>query len=690
MKKIFYSLQKYILYIVIFLLPITVVTISPNPYVVTKLAILFFGIAAILLVMSVKTISDGKLELSLGNFDFPVLLIALAYILSTIFRTSNKMEAILLPGTATVVITSVILYFLINQLTKKDKDYVSQALLLSGAVYSLLIFLAFTGLLAKIPQLPAFIKAKTFSPEGGYLPSAMILAAIAPLGAGLIISEKSKKQKVVLASLLCVLIVGFGIALFNILPGKPTTPRFPSVSTSWFIAVDTLKVSPILGVGPGNYLTAFNRFRPIGYNTTDLWALKFSTATNQFMTMLTETGLLGAAGVILLLIAIYKFVKKDIKEKKLVGWGFAGASTTISLVLLIVFLALFPATTTSTVLFFIILALVSTTNKTSLNLTTEIPQKDMTRASGVTSRFPAILISLPVLALLAYTGFYAVKIIKAEFLFRQALTQLSQNEAVKSYETMRNAINTNPYVDRYHASYSQINLALANAIAQNAEITDQDRTNIAQLIQQAIREGKSTVALNQLRAGNWEILARTYRTIIPLAQGADTFAAQSYAQAVALDPYNPNTRIALGGLYYAAGNFETAIRIFELAVTTKPDLANSHYNLAYAYREAGRYDQAINQMTLVLSLIDKSSNDYQIATQALEDMQSKKSQAGSAPSGVELTGPAGAPEPLITPPIELPNDANPPEAPITATPTPTEGEQVTPTVTVSVTPTPAP
>jgi tetratricopeptide (TPR) repeat protein len=706
--KLLAKIETYILYATIILLPLASFPISPNPYAVSKLAVLFAGIGAFLIVKSIKTIIEGKLTISTGKFDLPVLIIAIAYIVSTFLRTQNKMEAVLLPGSATIAVGAALLYFLVNQLSKKDKGNVAFVLLVTGSIYSAVSLLSTTGILAKIPQLPAFIRAQNFTPEGGYLPSVIILATILPLGIGLFISEKVKNQKAILGGLLALVIVGLGLSVYRILPGKPLSPRFPPLSTSWFIAVDTLKQSPLLGAGPGNYLTAFNRFRPITYNATDLWALKFSTATNHYLTILTEAGLLGAAGLILLFMAIYKTVRKDLKEKKLVGWGFAGTSSIVSLGLIIIFLGLFPATTTLVALLFIILSLNTANGKSTIKLTSEVTNKDLKKTEGIASRFPAILITLPVIALVIYTSFHAVRFLGAELTFRQALAELARNEGVKSYESMRSAINANPLVDRYHASYSQVNLALANAIAANAqnpevEITDQDRTNIAQLIQQAIREGKATVALNPLRAGNWEILARTYRTIIPLAQGADVFAAQSFDQALALDPFNPNTRIALGGLYYAAGNFDTAIRVFELAVASKPDLANAHYNLAFAYREAGRVDESINQLSLVLSLIDQNTNDYQVAKNALEELQKQKT-AGleatgakeAAPQGQELIPPQDAPEPIITPPIDLPTDAEPPEAPLTPTPTPEEfeegeeGAETTPTVTPQITPTPIP
>ena len=217
----------------------------------------------------------------------------------------------------------------------------------------------------------------------------------------------------------------------------------------------------------------------------------------------------------------------------------------------------------------------------------------------------------------------------------------------------------NPYVDRYHASLAQVEMAIATSIANNKELTDTDRTNITQLISQAINEGKATVTLNQGRSGNWEILAQIYGNIMPFAQGADQFAIQTYTQAVALDPINPNLRIALGGIYYSLGRYDEAIDSFKLAIMTKPDYANSHYNLAIAYREKKDYDNAIAQMNTVLTLVTKDSPDYTLAQTTLADLEKSKPAAAKS-TGTENLTPPQKQETIIKPPIELPKEATPP------------------------------
>lgn len=690
MEKVLSKLEAYLLYVFVFVFFFTTLAISPNPYVVPKLALIVYLLGALVLVRIIKVVVTGKLELKVSHYDFPILVILAAYLLSTFLATPNKMEAFLLPGTTTTIVGGVLVYFFLNQLKNEERTTVSIVLVTSLAVYFVFTLLAFSGLLAGIPQIAAYMRAQSFSPEGGYLPSLLLALGVLPLATGLILTEKQTYKKLLIISSSVIIVLGLLISVYNILPGRPFAPRFPSFGVSWNIAVDSLKENPILGAGPGNYLTAFSRFRTIAYNQTDIWAIKFATSRSFYLTVITETGLLGLAALVMLGLAIYKISKQDFKERKLVNWGFAGVATLVSFLILALALVFFPATTGVIILFFILLSLIAKTKSSALHLATRSTEENQ---NIVISKAPALILVLPFVIVLGFSLYHASRMFVAEYYFQKALSALSKNDAAETYRNIRSAIQTNPNVDRYRTTSSQINLALVNSIARKEEVTDQDRTNITNLIQQSIAEAKFAVALNRFRSNNWEILGGIYRSIIPIAKGADGFAVQAYRQAIALDPLNPNLRINLGGIYYAAQDYETAARVFEIAVAAKPDHANSHYNLAFAYQQLGKLDDAINQMSLAISLIDnKESNDYKAAAKALEDMQAKKAEV-SPEAGDSLTSPEGEQEAALEPQIDLPEGTEPPESVLTPTPTPQESEEevvsTTPTLSPSPSPTPA-
>ncbi|MEJ2348062.1 MAG: tetratricopeptide repeat protein, partial [Patescibacteria group bacterium] len=504
-----------------------------------------------------------------------------------------------------------------------------------------------------IPQLPSFVQDRLFNPLGSLLSLAIFLATIIPLGINQLITQKEIVKKAFSILAVLIIISSLALAIYNILPGKPAEPKILDLKTSWSVTIETLKESPLWGIGPANFLTAFNRFRPLSYNLTDNWSFRFSAARDFYLTSLTEVGLVGAAAIILIFSIIFKMVKKQIREKNFINEGIF----LISLLVLSTFLAFFPGGTIHIMLFFILLALVSKSRSITFNFSTQLTEKTK---NPLVSRLPSFLVVLPVITILAFFVLFSGRALAAEAKYRKALDALVINDGLTTYEMLREAINTNPYVDRYHATYSQVNLALANSLALNEDLNDQDKNTITQLVQQAIEEAKATVSLNVTRSGNWEVLARTYQSITPFAEGADQFSIQSFSQAVSLDPINPNLRIALGGMYYSLGNYDNAIEIFKMAVLAKNDYANAHYNLAFAYKEKGEVEKATQEMETVLSLVNPESSDYELAKTELENLKQRKP---SEEVGSENLIPPQTGEEIETgPQIELPEDLAPPKS----------------------------
>ena len=56
----------------------------------------------------------------------------------------------------------------------------------------------------------------------------------------------------------------------------------------WQIAVEGFKTikTAIFGVGPGNFLSAFLRFKPTALNNTNIWTARFNSNSNQYFNLL--------------------------------------------------------------------------------------------------------------------------------------------------------------------------------------------------------------------------------------------------------------------------------------------------------------------------------------------------------------------------------------------------------------------
>jgi len=644
-------LEKIIIYACIFLLALFIVPSFPAAFVLPREILLAASVILLLILWSIKLVMAGSLTFAKGKYDWPVLLIALTYLLSALFVTPNKMEAFWLPGTACFVVASAFLYFFVNQLKKEEKEGVVISLFFSGVIFSLLVLFSTLGTFAKVPQLPAFLKANTFNTLGGSIPGMIFLICILPLALNLILKNRDLAKRLFFSISLIIIVFGLLVCVKNTIPAKGQGLGLLDYSTSWQVLVDTLKFKPVLGIGPANYITAFNRFKPLSFNNSTFWANSFTSSRNFYLTALTEVGLAAAIALFFLLLTVYKSgVKKRLIDIK-----------TWPLILFLLLAFIFPVVAFDTTLLFILLAIGSDANEKIFNVNFLAQGQDA--SSPISSRLPSLIVALPVIILALTASYFGGRWALAEYRFQEAINAVGNNNAQTAVNKMVAAINLNPKVDRYRLSYSQINLAIAQNIAAKKDLTDDDKTTISQLIQIAIQEGKATVALNPTRADNWAFLADIYRSVMSFAQGADQFAIQTYTQAVALNPVNPNLRIALGGIYYALGRYDEAIDAFKLAVLAKSNLPNAHYNLAVAFRDKKDYTNALVEMNTTLTLVDQESQDYKTVKDEIDKLEPlvKQTETATTKQGT-LTPPQKAPEPVVQPPLELPEEATPPAA----------------------------
>lgn len=666
MDKILEKIQIYLIWTLIIILPIGISSSFLDPVGLPKLLILAGGIGFIVLAKAIQIIRTGKLDIHIGTFDLPVLVIMAIYLVASLARTPNKMDAFFTPGVASLIICSGILYFLINQLQLVEKRRLWYAFVASGVFLGIVTIFGFLGVFTKVPQVPEFLKSPLFSVSGDYLTSAVFFGILIPLVLFALITIEDLPQKILIGFCLIIIALGLSLSVFNILPGKPSSPIIPDTKTTWVVALEAIKENPLWGVGPANYISAFNRFRPLTYNQTPLWSYRFTAGRNFYLTAITETGLVGTLGLGILIAFVARFSKSTLVENKKIKLSEKTASA-FSMVFLLIILAFFPASPLMIIILFALLALNSNIRRATLNLTAK-------NADGPQeAKLPSIIMGL---VLIAGIAFLVVKIqpaIAAESTFKLAFDALNKNDGKATYDLLRSAITTNPIVDRYHASYAQINLALARSLTTKKDLTDEEKNTVSQLIQQAVREGQATVSLNNERAGNWEVMARIYQAIIPMAKEADKFAIQAYNQTINLDPINPNLRIALGGIYYSKSDWDNAIKSFELATVAKPDFANAHYNLAEAYKQSNQIDKAISEIQIVLNLVPKDSQDYQVAKAELDNLEKKKPATSSTHEGESLSAPQKSTGSTINPPLQLPSEATPPAAPLIpgASPTPT-------------------
>lgn len=513
-----------------------------------------------------------------------------------------------------------------------------------------------------------------------------------------------------------------------------------SLIPSWKISVSAFRDSPFWGTGPATYLFDFTNYKPIEFNSSKAWNLRFDSSFNEYLQTLAT---LGGIGILALLSLTALFVSSSgsILIKSLLRPHFAIEQTRSDLHIL----ELKQTLAISGLIFFIILALhVSSlvvwvtgiliiASFMVLNLSDSLQKSWSTAgkdfktaffqiAANVTAHnpseetikidaLPGVLLAVS-LGLSLFVGFFGGKIIVADYHHRLALNAVSRNDGITAYNELIAAEKLNPRNDTYRTDLAQVNFALANAIAvakgpteasPTGTLTDQDKQNIQVLLSQSITEGRTAVTLSPKSAINWEILAILYRQISGVAQNALLFSLDSYGRAIIQDPLNPTLRVNVGGVYYAVRNYDMSIRFFTDAINLKPDYANGYFNLSVALRDKGDLNSAQAAAEKLLTILDKNSQDYKTASAYLDDLKAKIASGSSQTSDQSAQTPAQPPaaqpkealeEKNLPKVINLPKPANiatpaaikKPETSPTPAPTSSPAELTEPTPTPSANP----
>jgi len=641
------------------LLPVFFLPLSGEFYEFNKNTLLIIGCLFLLVVWAARMVVEKEVRFRQTPFDFPIIFLALAFVFANLFASTNKIEALTLPGGTGTALALTLLYFLTTNSNLKI-NWVIYGLLASASLLSLTAVYQFLGageLLVSSQSEWAFLRAKSWTPTGSLISLGSFLLIVLIL---LIPKLKKEWQEKNISPSVVIqgaagLLVTAGLITVSYQLLTSARPILLPFKAAWFVGLEAVKRSPLWGVGPENYLVAFTLGKPIWLNNSNLWNIRFGIAPNYYLHILTTLGIFGLGTWGFLVWKIGKIWRefKAVGEPPLSGLGWA----IIASLLLFFF---FPGSVLSLACFFFLLGLWATN---LVRLEVKVPSLTLGK------------ILLGISLVFAGFGIYgAGRVWLADYYFRQSLKAFVQNRGLDVYNLQIKAISLNPWAENYRLSYSQTNFGLANALASNpkeGKLTDQDRQNISQLLSQAIREAKVAISLSPQKVTHWENLASLYQALINVAQDAESWAASSYLQAISLDPTNPILRVNLGGIFYALKNYDEAVRQFSLAVNLKPDYANAHYNLAAALKEKGQTAEAVRELEQTLSLVEFNSNDFKKVSQELEELKAKlpKEQKAASPSGqLETLTPPATPPAGLKPPIELPETAAPP---VSSSPTPT-------------------
>jgi len=670
-KIIDYGLIGLICLVPLFFLPITA-----NVFFINKLGLLLCGCLVLTVICLVNSFLKKEFTISFSIFDLPVLLLAVAFVVSTFLRSPNRTGAFW--GETGTILAVTLLYFLLSHRFRYGRKKILPVITTSGSILALTAIYQYMGVGQAFLQGTIF-ESQSFSPAGTLLSLSIFLLGSLMVSLKQAFDQEQTLYKTLLFVVSGLQMAGLVLAVYQLMPGQPTSLRLLPFSAGWQIAIDTFKDSPFFGVGPNNFLSAFTRNKPLSLNYTDLWQRRFLRSSNWPFHLLTTTGILGLAGWIALFLVYVKNYKRTARGKygKTFTWltglmflaSLLAPISIISIMMLYVGLALMAAPKTKT-------KTINLKNLLAFN------QSLVWLFLGLTVVLGAVLI---------YPLYPFAKVWASEYYFRQSIKAAQANDGIRTYNLQLKALRYNPRNLDLRISLAQTNLALAQNLSSKENPADQDRQNIIQLVQQSINEAKKAVSTNPQNITAWENLATVYRNLINFAQKADQLAISALTQAVKLDPTNPDLRVQLGGLYYSLQDYDRAQRVFEQATSAKANYANAYYNLGVVLQDQDKLQKAALAYRQTLNLLPPESEDRQAVLDRLKPIeeqvkkQQQEAQKLQAEQQAQIsqsqTGNITEPEPLpkqpsgFEPILLEEEDTASPEATPTPTPEIEEGQQ---------------
>lgn len=430
----------------------------------------------------------------------------------------------------------------------------------------------------------------------------------------------------------------------------------PSYTTSWGISQEALSSSTsnlLFGTGPGTYLYDYLAYKPAAVNASQFWSLRFDRAKSELLTTMATLGLVGTLLWLVLMVwvavkAVGRLVlERDHEEWKMTYVMFIGWA--------ILFLThlLYSSNFTMTFLLWGFTGLLAS----QVCLKTWKSDFSTSPRLGLGTSFAFALVAVGVIASLFITGArYA-----AEVAFAKAVEiDKSEEGTIENViSELNRAVMFNGLSDVYQRNLSSAYLIEARELiavtAADVERTAQETQSIIDAVTAAVNAAARATAIEPNYVSNWVVRGSMYRDLMSFAQGAEDLAAQSFQNAMALEPNNPVHQTNLGRVYLAvadrarnlksaeddelaaqAAGQEVALlagaeQAFLAAVELKSDYLAAHYYLAAVYERQGKLEQAAARLVALrnnnpadiglafqLSQLLIRLQRYDIATQELE------------------------------------------------------------------------
>jgi tetratricopeptide (TPR) repeat protein len=492
------------------------------------------------------------------------------------------------------------------------------------------VLLSIIHLEAVFGFLKGFAALRFLSTETPWLPLKNPWVAVAFMAVGAITSGVSfgKRRRaghivaaaVSLSGILATLVLSFRQAI--------PTPVAPSFSASWYVAVETLRSRPLVGVGPGQYEDAFTAGRPISMNSHRGWDTVFETGSSEVLTLAAEMGMIGIIALTFLLTRMF-IGAAWLLTSEAEGGLQPGSVASFALPLGTTMAALFllPMRDAGWVLLVVFLARAShlLVERRALSVWLPFADANARPSSGIrpslTASHAALLVF--VLMLLALGVVRIGQALVSDYRMKLALELGERGRGSETYRLQSGIVADRPTNFSYRITFARTNLQVADAllkkIIDDNSLSQDDRQTVQKLLSDSITQAKGVTVSYPDRARGWRTLASIYRSLIAVNDNASTLALESYREAIDRDPTNPQLYRERGLVSYEVKNYDLAIEDFRRSASLKNDWADAWFDLGRGYEMSQKREYARQAYRQAEVLWENAGADSEsIASDALQ------------------------------------------------------------------------
>lgn len=419
----------------------------------------------------------------------------------------------------------------------------------------------------------------------------------------------------------------------------------PSWQSTIDISKQTYGENPLFGSGPNTFGSQWSLLKPQSVNGTLFWNVDFDSGVGLVPTSFTTTGVLGGIAwiaffVFFLYSGFKNLIVSAINDK---ASYYLALSLFLGALYLWVFTIIYIPNVVIVTLAFLLTGMYIASLRHRSGITIE---KKIQFAANPRVGFISIL-ALIVLLIISAVSLYMVggQYVSA-VAFQESLVAANVDGDIdKAEKKVESAIKLGNN-DRYYIFAAEINLARINQLLSDTERNiDERRAEFQTILAAAISNVQKAIEIDNKNYKNWTMLGRVYGSIVPLGiEGAYESAQRSYAEALKLNPHNPEIFLTLARLeliknsenidgakefisaslqkknnYTEAifllsqleiqeGNIESAIKSVEAAVVIEPNNPTFFFQLGLLQANAGNNEKAIVALERAVKLNEQYSN----------------------------------------------------------------------------------